>query len=100
MSQYLRRVRILVFSNDLAGTLGDNRPAMKLTNAKEKFEQHAHTFFHQRLQVLNKPQKQILMERHQQKFDDEQVRQDYVAKKGDREEREARERMLQEMRAA
>ena len=54
--------------------MGDNRPAMKLTNEKEKFEEHAHTFFHQRLQVLNKPQKQILMERHQKKFDDEQVR--------------------------
>jgi hypothetical protein len=26
--------------------MGDNRPAMKLTNAKEKFEEHAHTFFH------------------------------------------------------
>jgi hypothetical protein len=48
----------------VAGTLGDNRPAMKLTNAKEKFEEHAHKFFNQRLQVLNKPQKQLLMERH------------------------------------
>ena len=73
---------------------------MKLTNAKEKFEEHAHKFFNQRLQVLNKPQKQLLMERHLQKFDDEQIRQDTLAKKGDREEREAHERMLQEMRAA
>jgi hypothetical protein len=40
------------------------------------------------------------MERHQKKFDDEQIRQDLFAKKGDREEREARERNLQEMRAA
>ena len=83
-----------LLTNLIAGTLGDNRPAMKLTNAKEKFEEHAHTFFHQRLQVLNKPQKQILMERHLKKFDDEQTRQDMMAKNGDRNEREARERML------
>ena len=72
-SPFLKRVSKVSIIR-IAGTMGDNRPAMKLTNAKEKFEEHAHTFFHQRLQVLNKPQKQILMERHQKKFDDEQVR--------------------------
>jgi hypothetical protein len=40
---------------NIAGKLGDNRPAMKIPNAKPKFEEHAHTFFAQRLQVLNKP---------------------------------------------
>jgi len=40
------------------------------------------------------------MERHQQKFEDEKLRQDAVANKGDREEREARERKLSELRAA
>jgi hypothetical protein len=34
------------------------------------------------------------MERHLKKFDDEAIRQDNLAKKGDREEREARERNL------
>jgi hypothetical protein len=49
MLPFLRRVSVDLFKYHVAGTLGDNRPAMKLTNAKEKFEQHAHTFFHQRL---------------------------------------------------
>ena len=40
------------------------------------------------------------MERHLQKFEDEKLRQDGVAQTGDREEREARERQLQELRAA
>jgi CH-like domain in sperm protein len=39
----------------LAGKIGDNRPAMKIPQPKEKYEAQAHTFFHQRLQVLNKP---------------------------------------------
>lgn len=39
------------------------------------------------------------MERHLQKFEDEKMRQDAVAKYGDREEREARERQLAELRA-
>jgi len=65
---------------------------MKIITAKQAYEEHATTFFHQRLQVLNKPQKQIIMERHLQKFEDEKLRQDNVAQKGDREEREARER--------
>jgi len=65
-----------------------NRPAMKLTNAKEKFEKHAHTIFHQSLQLLNKPQRKILMERHQKMFEDEQVRKNHLAKKGVREERD------------
>ncbi len=76
----------------IAGKIGDNRPAMKITTAKQSYEEHATTFFHQRLQVLNKPQKQIIMERHLQKFEDEKMRQDAIAKHGDREEREARER--------
>ena len=76
----------------IAGKIGDNRPAMKIITAKQAYEEHATTFFHQRLQVLNKPQKQIIMERHLQKFEDEKLRQDNVAQKGDREEREARER--------
>jgi hypothetical protein len=32
------------------------------------------------------------MERHMQKFEDEKMRQDAIAKHGDREERDARER--------
>jgi len=73
---------------------------MKIPNPKEKYEAQAHTFFHQRLQVLNKPQKQIIMERHLKKFDDEQKRQDDFAKAGDNYEKESRERRLAEMRAA
>ena len=65
---------------------------MKITTAKQSYEEHATTFFHQRLQVLNKPQKQIIMERHLQKFEDEKLRQDNIAKLGDRDERDARER--------
>jgi hypothetical protein len=42
--------------------------------------------------VLNKPQKQIIMERHLQKFEDEKLRQDNIAMLGDRDERDARER--------
>ncbi len=42
--------------------------------------------------MLNKPQKQIIMERHLQKFEDEKLRQDNIAKLGDRDERDARER--------
>ena len=42
--------------------------------------------------MLNKPQKQIIMERHLQKFEDEKLRQDHIAKLGDRDERDARER--------
>jgi hypothetical protein len=40
------------------------------------------------------------MERHLKKFEDEKLRQDMVANQGDREEREARERKLSELRAA
>lgn len=39
------------------------------------------------------------MERHLQKFEDEKLRQDNIAQLGDRDERDARERQLQEMRA-
>lgn len=73
---------------------------MKIASSKEKYEAQAATFFHQRLQERNIPQKQIIMDRHQKKFEDERVRQDQVAKKGDREELEARERGLMERRAA
>ena len=33
----------------IAGKIGDNRPAMKITTAKQSYEEHATTFFHQRL---------------------------------------------------
>ncbi len=49
---------------------------MKIPAPKEKYEAQATAFFHQRLQVLNKSQKEIIMERHLKKFDDEARRQD------------------------
>ena len=30
----------------IAGKIGDNRPAMKMINAKQAYEDHATTFFH------------------------------------------------------
>lgn len=90
----------LMLISCLAGKVGDSRPAMKIAAPKEKFEAQAATFFHQRLQVLNKPQKQIIMERHLKKFDNEALRQDELAKAGDRAEKEDRERRLMDLRAA
>lgn len=96
----LPEIQCITFPRSIAGKIGDNRPAMKIAAPKEKFEAQAATFFHQRLQVLNKPQKQIIMERHLKKFDDEAVRQDLNAKAGDQAEKDARERRLMDLRAA
>lgn len=59
---------------------------MKIPNPKEKYEQQAFAFTKHRLQVMNKAQKQIIMEKNLKKFDDEAVRQDAAAKAGDKAE--------------
>lgn len=57
------------------GQFGDNQPAQKIAKPMEKFDKIQHDFFKQRLAALNKPQKQINMENHVQKFVNEQERQ-------------------------
>lgn len=57
------------------GQFGDNQPAQKIAKPMEKFDKIQHEFFKQRLAALNKPQKQINMEKHVQKFVIEQERQ-------------------------
>lgn len=83
MLTFSRRVRYFMSKKTIAGKIGDNRPAMKLGAPKEKYEEQNTNFFQSRLQTLNKPQKEIIMEKHLRKFDQEKQRQDSFAKAGD-----------------
>ena len=56
------------------GKFGDNQPAQKIANSKEKYDRVQHQFFKQRINALNKPQKQLNMEAHLNKFEDEKNR--------------------------
>lgn len=58
------------------GKFGDNQPALKIPQQKEKYDSVNHEFFKQRLQMLNKPQKVLNMEAHLKKFEDERKRQE------------------------
>ena len=84
----------------IAGKMGDNQPALKIAHSKEKYDTQQHTFFKNRLQELNKPQKQINMEKHLSKFDAEQQRQERLAASAHKEEMEAKDRVKQEIRKA
>ena len=57
------------------GQFGDNQPAQKIANSKEKYDRVQHEFFKVRINALNKPQKQLNMESHLLKFDEELDRQ-------------------------
>ena len=80
--------------------MGDNQPALKIAHSKEKYDQQQHAFFKNRLQELNKPQKQINMEKHLQKFEDEQKKHERLAASAHKEEMEAKDRLKQEIRKA
>ena len=84
----------------LAGKMGDNQPALKIAQSKDKYDEHAHTFFQNRLQVLNKPQKVLNMERHLDKFDREKQRQEDEANRYNLDKVDAKEKMRQETRRA
>ena len=57
-----------------------------------------HQFFKTRINALNKPQKQLNMESHLQKFEEEKNRQAAVAARGENEERQVAAMRKQEMR--
>ena len=57
------------------GHFGDNQPAQKIAMPKEKYDKVQHAFFKSRINALNKPQKQLNMEAHVKKFEDEKDRQ-------------------------
>lgn len=80
--------------------MGDNQPALKIAHSKEKYDAHQDTFFSQRLQVMNKPQKTLNMEKHLNKFEEEKRRQESEAKRAIREQEEANQKMNQEIRRA
>lgn len=80
------------------GTFGDNQPAQRIAMSKPKFDEVTHTFFKQRLGKLNRAQKDIDLEAHQQKYDDELTRQATVAAKADRADVVADAQSKQEMR--
>ena len=57
-----------------------------------------HQFFKTRINALNKPQKQLNIESHLQKFEEEKNRQAAVAARGENEERQVAAMRKQEMR--
>jgi hypothetical protein len=50
------------------GKIGDNQPALKIAQQKEKYDNVSHSFFKSRLKSLNKPQKELNIENHLIKF--------------------------------
>lgn len=80
------------------GQFGDNQPAQKIAMPKEKYDRVQHAFFKQRINALNKPQKQLNMESHVRKFSEERERQAAVAQKCEQEDLQAATMRKQEMR--
>lgn len=80
------------------GQFGDNQPAQKIANSKEKYDRVQHEFFKTRINALNKPQKTLNMESHLQKFEEEKERQADQAKKLDKEDVQMAAMRKQEMR--
>ena len=80
------------------GQFGDNQPAQKIANSKEKYDRVQHQFFKQRINALNKPQKQLNMEAHVKKFEEEKERQAGMAKRADQEDSQMAAMRKQEMR--
>lgn len=66
------------------GTFGDNQPAQRIAMSKPKYDDVSHTFFKQRLGKLNRAQKDIDLEAHQMKFEEEMKRQATMAEKADK----------------
>ena len=56
------------------GTFGDNQPAQRIAHSKPKYDEVSHSFFKQRLGKLNRAQKDIDLELHQQKYEEEMQR--------------------------
>lgn len=69
------------------GQFGDNQPAQKIANSKEKYDRVQHQFFKTRINALNKPQKTLNMESHVRKFEEEKNRQAGFAGRCDQEDR-------------
>lgn len=65
------------------GTFGDNQPAQRIAHSKPKYDQVSNTFFKQRLAKLNRAQKDIDLEAHLKKYDEEMLRQAEEAAKLD-----------------
>ena len=80
------------------GQFGDNQPAQKIAMPRAKYDQVKHDFFKMRINALNKPQKQLNMENHVQKFNDEQKRQAQIAHEQDLQEKKSNDLRKQEMR--
>lgn len=57
------------------GTFGDNQPAQRIAFTRPAYDEVTHNFFKQRVGKLNRAQKEIDLEAHLQKFDDEAKRQ-------------------------
>mgnify|MGYP000980853960 CR=1 FL=1 len=80
------------------GKFGDNQPAQKIANSKEKYDRVQHQFFKTRINALNKPQKTLNMESHVAKFEEEKERQAAMAARLDQEQRQVAAMRKQEMR--
>ena len=80
------------------GQFGDNQPAQKIANSKEKYDRIQHKFFKERINALNKPQKQLNMEAHLKKFDEEAKTQANFAARCDNEDKQVAAMRKQEMR--
>ena len=80
------------------GKFGDNQPAQKIAPIKPKYDEVTHDFFKQRLAKLNRAQKEIDLEAHLKKYDEEKNRQDTLAARLDKEDRENNLRRKQDMR--
>ena len=82
------------------GKNGDAQPALKIGSSKQSYNKMQSAFFRERLQTLNKPQKETNMERHLKKFQDEADRQATEAKKFYSNEKSDQEHKKQEVRRA
>ena len=80
------------------GTFGDNQPAQRIAFSKPKYDEVTHNFFKSRLGKLNRAQKDIDLENHLRKFDEEAARQASQAARLDAADKKADARAKQEMR--
>ena len=69
------------------GKFGDNQPAQKIVQSKPKYDEMTNEFFKQRIAKLNRAQKDIDLEIHLQKFEDEKEKQASHANKLDNNDR-------------
>ena len=82
------------------GKNGDAQPALKIGSQKQSYNNMQSSFFRERLQTLNKPQKTTNMETHLKKFNVEADRQADEAKRYEDDSNDEKNRHKQEIRRA